>query len=323
MKRRLASVWAPPYVGLLGLTILSSSCQSDNSAGPAVTFKIEVLGPAEALVAYPVEAVQADAVPDTRYQFVSRLPWTQLPATTFVVSSNPATGTLGQVSLHPFVCQEDPAFDQRLKSGRWKALETQQVYLMSDGSLEAGTDFDHLLYYECDWTSDDGRSQVGSVSLADTPQLCSESDRNRTSVILSGTLFGVPFEEAPVTCSVTLTNETPKKLTVVVGIANMDLTLSVSLQHCVDPNETPPVMLNAPSDVPCTIRGAVEAVSQVSGKRNLELSSGRWTIDSVSYSKDGRLSGAVDAVFTDGNDMLTLVGQIDLPILRQPVNPGG
>jgi hypothetical protein len=303
----------------LALAVLALSYPPGCGATPGdVTFKIEVLGSVEALATYRVAATPIDAAPNTEYQFISRLPWTELPATIFTVTAARSSAEPSEVTLRPFVCEQDPMFGARLQSGKWKARETQQAFLMPDGSLEIGTDFDHLLSYRCDWASADGRSQSGSASLASTPLLCSEDGRKQTSVRLTGTLFGAPFDETPATCLVTLTDETPAQLTLVFGFDNADITLSASLQHCADPASPLPLVLSAPTDVPCSVRGAIEVASASSGKRYLVLVSGSWTIASLSFLKDGRLAGPVDAMFTQGSDSLSVVGTIDLPIMRVP-----
>jgi hypothetical protein len=317
---RCGRLWTVP--GSLGLCLLAGALNCNAPLG-SVTFVAEVPGGVDALRGYQLMASSMSSDPVNPYRFISRAPWSEVVTAEFSLASRTATEEVSSVKLHPFVCQQDPSFKERLQSGEWAAQETHQAFLMPDGTLELDTDFDHLLKYRCDWSSSNGRSQSGSAVLTSAPMLCADATRRDTTVRIGGTLFGSTFDTAPSICSAILTNDAPAKLTVSFSISDATITLNAALQHCVDPNEVLPLVLNAPPmDPSCSIVGSVEVIHSTFGKRVLGLASGQWTIYTLSFLKHGRITGTIDAQYSTGNDSLSLTGAVDLPILRIPVNSG-
>src|SRR6478736_295967 len=120
------------------LLLLGAACDPR----PAPNFVVQVLGDPEALrqtvtTSSGLEAIRLQGDPSrlTPERFESHRDWSALVGSMFDVVATRMDGASSRVTLAPYLCAGHPAFAEQLRSG-WKAEETHQIFLTSDGLLE-------------------------------------------------------------------------------------------------------------------------------------------------------------------------------------------
>jgi len=169
----------------------------------------------------------------------------------------------------------------------------------------------------------DGGDGEGVGTTMSSLALCSDPQRQGTALTLTYDAPGVHEVSAPETCWSLLTPHYGDVLLLGVTFA---ATLhrgaaGIQLAHCLGPEpRTYPRSLQVGVDIPspdCTAySGVVE--QQVTGPREIAVSSGTWNIDSLGFDVDSRVTGNVDVESrtTLGDEAFLLQGTVDLPVMR-------
>ncbi len=274
----------------------------------------EAVGAPSTLSAYAIRG-NGMSVVDSAHLEASDVP-AAFGAAEFTIASWQGTTQVGSVVVRPFECAQNPQTLHQMLSKGFRATETQQIFVATDGTLEVGTTFEHLLTYVCDVGGGGGAGIAGWGAYAASPPLCSAPDRNATSVRFSGTLQGQAFDGSPEICDAVLSEaDTPTSLLYVFAMtqATWTLTAEVKLMQ-IDPSAAMPQTIQLPDamvEAQLTMAGAASVSTE-------KTTSGTWTIEAVSFQDGGRTTAELNVLFGEAPDALLVAGQVSLPLLDQP-----
>ena len=291
-------------------------CSGGSTAGDRITFVAAAVGTPSTLSSYSISA-EGMAAADPQHLVATDVP-AAFGATQFSISSWQGRERIGSVLLRPFECAENAQKLHQMLSNGFAATETQQIFVNSDGTLDVGTNFEHLLTYVCDVGHGgvSGAAIEGWGSIAPAPTLCSSPDRSATTVRLSGSIQGQQFDGRPDLCQAVLSEaDTPTSLLYVFEMSQAGFTLTAELKLIqIASTDALPESMQLPS-------GLVETQLILTGGDNsysTTAATGTWAIDSVSFLDGGRTTGNLSVVFGASPDSLLATGQVSLPLLDQP-----
>ena len=214
---------------------------------------------------------------------------------------------VSRVSIVPFVCEEAGLL------GSGPVTETRSVWIDTDGSLWTTGDFDRPATSKCESPS----TQNGAGTVWTSPGYCRDPDRSATEVTIADSTTWQADR-----CRAVYTNYRDGVLSVVLSFVETGpqasaRTATLTLSHCLLPEETFPRIIGLPSTNASACR--FDAVSWSSGyagepAATFVATAGTWEITTVTFQRGGRIAGSVDVEFDlGGGGSVRGSGQFDLP----------